>query len=70
MPNFLKFASNSSLSNTDAARLSRVEEALPTSVAGRLTYSPSSLAVPSTNSVLSSGPIGTYGHTGLQVQPS
>jgi hypothetical protein len=65
--NFLKFASNSSLSNTDAARLSRMEEALPTSVAGRLIYSPSSLAVPSTNSVLSSGQVAP---TGIQATGS
>ena len=65
--NFLKFPDNSKLSNTDDARVSRLEAGFPSSIAGRVTYSNSSLAVPSTNSVLPSGAIAP---TGIQATGS
>ena len=67
MPNFLKFPDNSQLSTTDDARVSRLEAGYPTSVAGRLTFSNSSLAVPATGSVLASGAIAP---TGIQATGS
>ena len=67
MPNFLKFPDNSQLSATDDARISRLEAGYPTSIAGRLTFSPSSLAVPATGSVLPSGAIAP---TGIQATGS
>lgn len=67
MTNFLKFPDNSQLSTTDDARLSRLEAAYPTSIAGRVTFSNSSLAVPATGSVLPSGAIAP---TGIQATGS
>ena len=67
MANFLKFPDNSQLSTTDDARLSRLEAGYPTSIAGRVTFSPSSLAVPATGSVLPSGAIAP---TGIQATGS
>lgn len=67
MNNFLKFPDNSQLSNTDDARLSRLEAGYPTSIAGRVTFSNSTLAVPSTNSVLPSGQVAP---TGIQATGS
>ena len=67
MPNFLKFPDNSQLSTTDDARLSRLEAAYPASIAGRVTFSNSSLAVPATGSVLASGAIAP---TGIQATGS
>ena len=67
MPNFLKFPDNSQLSTTDDARLSRLEAGYPTTVAGRPTFSNSSLAVPATASVLTSGAIAP---TGIQATGS
>ena len=67
MPNFLKFPDNSQLSTTDDARLSRLEAAYPASVAGKVTFSNSSLAVPATGSVLASGAIAP---TGIQATGS
>lgn len=61
MKNFLKFPDNSQLSNTDDARLSRLEAGYPASVAGRVTFSSSALAVPATGSVTSSGAIAPIG---------
>lgn len=59
----LNFMNNSQLSNTDDARLSRIEAALPSKVAGRVTFSPSSLSVPGSNTVQSSGNIAPTGVT-------
>jgi hypothetical protein len=67
MPNFLKFANNSSLSSTDDARLSRLEAGYPASRFGQQTFSNSSLAVPSKASVLPSGAIAP---TGIQATGS
>jgi hypothetical protein len=67
MANFLKFPDNSQLSTTDDARLSRLEAAYPTSIAGRVTFSPSTLSVPSAGSVLPSGAIAP---TGIQATGS
>jgi len=67
MGNFLKFPDNSQLSTTDDARVSRLEAAYPTSIAGRVTFSNSSLAVPATGSVLASGAIAP---TGIQATGS
>ena len=67
MTSFLKFPDNSQFSTTDDARVSRLEAAYPTSIAGRVTFSPSSLAVPATKSVLSSGAIAP---TGIQATGS
>lgn len=61
--NFLKFPNNSQLSNTDDARLSRLEAGFPSNIAGRVTFSNSNLAVPSTNSVNASGAIAPTGIT-------
>lgn len=61
MNNFLKFPDNSKLSNTDDARVSRLEAGYPTSIAGRVTFSNSSLAVPASGSVLPSGAIAPTG---------
>lgn len=63
MSNFLKFPDNSQLSNTDDARLSRLEAGFPSSIAGRVTFSNSTQAVPSTNSVTASGSIAPTGIT-------
>jgi hypothetical protein len=65
--NFLKFPDNSQLSVTDDARLSRLEAGFPSSVAGKVTFSNSTVAVPSTNSVLSSGQVAP---TGIQATGS
>jgi hypothetical protein len=51
----LTFGSNSSLSTTDDARLSRLEAGFPQSRAGGVLYSKSPNAVPSNAAVLSSG---------------
>lgn len=59
----MNFTNNSKLSNTDNARLSRVEEALPKQVAGRPTFSSSTLAVPGSNTFQSSGNIAPTGIT-------
>ena len=67
MNNFLKFPDNSQLSTTDDARLSRLEAGYPTTIAGRVTFSPSTLAVPSTGSVLPSGQVAP---TGIQATGS
>ena len=67
MVNFLKFPDNSQLSTTDDARLSRLEAAYPTSIAGRVTFSNSTLVVPSTGSVTASGAIAP---TGIQATGS
>ena len=61
MNNFLKFPDNSKLSNTDDARVLRLEAGYPTSIAGRVTFSNSSLAVPASGSVLPSGAIAPTG---------
>lgn len=53
----LAFDNNSALSNTDDARLSRIEAALPISRAGQVIYSNSALAVPAISAVLASGQI-------------
>lgn len=63
----LKFGDNSKLSNTDDARISRLEAGFPSTVAGKVTFSSSSLAVPNTNSVTSSGVIAP---TGIQATGS
>jgi hypothetical protein len=63
MTNFLKFPDNSQLSNTDDARLSRLEAGFPSSVAGRVTFSSSALAVPAMNSVTASGTVAPTGIT-------
>lgn len=63
MKNYLIFTNNSKLSNTDDARLSRVEAALPTKVAGQVTFSASSLSVPANTAVQSSGNIAPTGVT-------
>jgi hypothetical protein len=63
MGNFLKFSNNSQLSITDDTRLSRLEEAYPKSRSGAVTFSTSSLAVPATGSVTSSGTIAPTGIT-------
>lgn len=57
----MNFVNNSKLSNTDDARLSRIEAALPSTVAGKVTFSNSNLAVPNTSSVTSSGSIAPTG---------
>src|ERR1017187_1031160 len=67
MTNFLKFPDNSQLSATDDARISRLEAGYPSSVAGRVTFSNSALAVPATTSVLPSGAIAP---TGIQATGS
>lgn len=67
MTNFLKFPNNSQLSTTDDARLSRLEAGFPSSVAGQVTFSSSSLAVPAKSSVLPSGAIAP---TGIQATGS
>ena len=67
MVNFLKFPDNSQLSTTDDARLSRLEAAYPSSIAGHVTFSSSSLAVPATGSVTASGAIAP---TGIQATGS
>ena len=61
MGNFLKFPDNSQLSTTDDARLSRLEAGYPTSIAGKVTFSPSTLSVPAAGSVLPSGAIAPTG---------
>ena len=63
MSNFLKFPDNSQLSTTDDARVSRLEAGYPTSRAGKVVYSSSSLAVPASGSVTSSGSIAPTGIT-------
>src|ERR1035437_6955914 len=67
MTNFLKFPDNSQLSVTDDARLSRLEAGYPSSIAGRVTFSNSSLAVPATGAVTASGAIAP---TGIQATGS
>ncbi len=67
MDNFLKFPDNSKLSTTDDARLSRLEAGYPSTVAGEVTFSPSTLAVPNTQSVLPSGQVAP---TGIQATGS
>jgi hypothetical protein len=67
MTNFLKFPNNSGLSATDDARLSRLEAGFPATVTGKVTFSNSPLAVPSTNSVLPSGQVAP---TGIQATGS
>lgn len=67
MGNFLKFPDNSQLSTTDDARLSRLESGYPTTVAGRVTFSPSTLSVPASGSVLASGQVAP---TGIQATGS
>jgi hypothetical protein len=59
----MNFTNNSKLSNTDDARLSRIEAALPSKVAGNVTFSASSLSVPGSSSVQSSGNIAPTGIT-------
>jgi hypothetical protein len=59
----LSFTNNSQLSSTDDARLSRIEAALPAKVAGRVTFSSSSLSVPGSTSVQPSGNIAPTGVT-------
>lgn len=61
MPNFLKFPDNSQLSNTDDARLSRLEAAFPATIAGQVTFSNSTLAVPGAHAVTASGLIAPTG---------
>ena len=63
MNNFLAFPDNSKLSNTDDARLSRLEAGYPTSIAGRQTFSNSTLAVPAKGAVTTSGTIAPTGIT-------
>lgn len=53
----LAFGDNSTLSNTDDARLSRVEGAMPVSRAGAVTYSSSALSIPASSAVLDNGQI-------------
>lgn len=67
MNKLLTFKNNSSLSNTDDARISRLEAGFPASVAGRVTFSNSALAVPATSSVL---PSGIVAPTGIQATGS
>lgn len=67
MKNFLVFPDNSKLSNTDDARISRLEAGYPATVYGRQTFSSSSLAVPGKGSVLQSGAIAP---TGIQATGS
>jgi len=62
MTNFLKFPNNSKLSATDDARLLRLEAGYPATVAGKVTFSSSKLAVPASTSVTS---IGTVAPTGI-----
>lgn len=63
MKNYLTFVNNSKLSNTDDARLSRIEAALPSTVAGQVTFSASTLSVPANTAVQSSGNIAPTGVT-------
>lgn len=67
MKNFLVFPDNSKLSNTDDARLSRLEAGYPATVFGRQTFSNSSLAVPAKGATTSSGVIAP---TGIQATGS
>lgn len=59
----LLFNNNSKLSSTDDARISRVEAALPKKVAGNVLYSASTLSVPGSSVVQSSGNIAPTGIT-------
>lgn len=63
----LKFPDNSTLSNVDDGRLSRIESALPVKVAGRVLFSDSPLSVPGSNSVTAAG---TIAPTGIQATGS
>lgn len=63
MDNFLKFPDNSKLSTTDDARLSRLEAGFPTKVAGQVTFSNSSQAVPGASTVMPSGQVAPTGIT-------
>lgn len=65
--NFLKFPNNSQLSNTDDARLSRLEAGFPSSVAGTVTFSNSTVTVPGASSVQASGMVAP---TGIQATGS
>lgn len=67
MNNFLSFPNNSKLSNTDDARLSRLEAGFPSSIAGKVTYSNSTVTTPASGAVLASGAIAP---TGIQATGS
>jgi hypothetical protein len=51
----LLFPKTSNLSATDSARLTRIESALPKSVAGSVVHSNSSVSVPASSAVLANG---------------
>lgn len=67
MNKLLVFPDNSKLSNTDDGRISRIEAALPTVVAGSPLFSPSPVTVPGSSSVNASGLVNP---TGIQATGS